>query len=332
MERALYAEDGFYLRAGGPREHFRTSAHSPHFATAIAELCARVDRALGRPARFDIVDLGAGHGELLRHLAEQLPKLHPGLAPRVRYVAVELAPRPATLPEQIEWVSAPPSGITGLLVAHEWLDNVSCEVALASGEGPRYLLVDPATGDEEPGALVEQEDRAWLERWWPLNAARAGSTPLEAPARAEVGRARDEEWASAVASLERGVALAIDYAHLRASRPEGGTLLGYREGRAVRPVPDGSCDITAHVALDAVAAAGERTGGRTVALTPQRAALATLGLTGGRPHVVLAQRDPAAYMRSLAAASEIAHLRSSEGLGGFLWLLQAWNCPTRGLL
>ena len=52
-----------------------------------------------------------------------------------------------------------------------------------------------------------------------------------------------------------GCALAVDYGHLRADRPPFGSLTGYRDGRQVPPVPDGGSDVTAHVAMDAVAAA-----------------------------------------------------------------------------
>lgn len=87
----------------------------------------------------------------------------------------------------------------------------------------------------------------WLARWWPL--------PAEEGLRAEIGLPRDEAWASAVARLARGLAVAVDYAHTVDTRPPFGTLTGFREGRETAPVPDGSCDITAHVALDACAAA-----------------------------------------------------------------------------
>jgi hypothetical protein len=53
--------------------------------------------------------------------------------------------------------------------------------------------------------------------------------------------------------------MAIDYGHVRVERAtgawDGGTLAAYRRGRLVSPVPDGSCNITAHVAVDACAAA-----------------------------------------------------------------------------
>ncbi|CAM5258076.1 hypothetical protein SALBM217S_09970 [Streptomyces griseoloalbus] len=69
------------------------------------------------------------------------------------------------------------------------------------------------------------------------------------------GSARDHAWTAAVATLERGAAVAVDYAHGAGARPPFGTLTAFREGRETEPVPDGSRDLTAHVALDACAAA-----------------------------------------------------------------------------
>jgi SAM-dependent MidA family methyltransferase len=118
------------------------------------------------------------------------------------------------------------------------------------------------------------------------------------------------------------VALGVDYGHLRGARPAGGTLTGYRGGRQVPPVPDGSCDVTAHVAMDSVAAAGERVAGCAYTLMSQREALRALGADGGRPPLSLAGTDPAGYLRALAAASAVAELTDPAGLGGHWWLLQ----------
>src|SRR5947208_2791006 len=89
----------------------------------------------------------------------------------------------------------------------------------------------------------------------PAGPDRRGRRPGPAARRAEVGAPRDTAWAGAVRALARGVALAVDYGHLREDRPAFGTLTGFRNGRQVAPVPDGSCDLTAHVAIDSVAAA-----------------------------------------------------------------------------
>src|SRR5512142_171120 len=91
MAAALYGPGGFFVRGGdGPAGHFRTSVHaSPLFAGALLRLVGRIDEALGRPARFDVVDVGAGRGELLATVLALLPD---DLRARARLVAVELAP------------------------------------------------------------------------------------------------------------------------------------------------------------------------------------------------------------------------------------------------
>ncbi|MFD8980783.1 SAM-dependent methyltransferase [Streptomyces sp. NPDC059564] len=308
MEAALYGPGGFYVRPGGPGPagHFRTSVHaSALYAGAVARLLCDVDEALGRPRRLDLVDVGAGRGELLTGV---LAALAPEVAERVRPHAVERAARPEGLDPRIRWVAEPPEGTTGLLFANEWLDNVPLDVA----EDGRYVLVSP-DGTQTPGGPLDGADRAWLERWWPAAAAEEGG-------RAEIGRARDEAWAAAVATLERGLAVAVDYAHTRAARPPYGTLTGFREGREVPPVPDGSCDVTAHVALDACAGPG-------AGLLTQREALTALGVSGGRPPLALASTDPVAYVRALSAAGEAAELTARGGLGDFGWLVQPVGIP-----
>lgn len=197
--------------------------------------------------------------------------------------------------------------MTGLLFANEWLDNVPVDVAEADADGvPRYVLVDD-DGAERLGDPVGGADADWLARWWPLAGAPGG--------RAEIGLPRDEAWAAAVGTLERGLAVAVDYAHERGARPPFGTLTGFRAGQQVRPVPDGSRDLTAHVALDACAGPG------AVRLT-QRAALLALGVDGGRPPLSLASADPAGYVRALASATQAAELLSPAGLGAFTWLAE----------
>lgn len=308
MHRALYGEAGFYLRER-PARHFRTAV-GPILAEAVVRLLVAVDAELGHPARLDLVDMGAGEGRLTVEVLARVPE---ELARRLRPVAVELAPRPAGLLDRIAWEPEMPTGVTGLVIANEWLDNIPLDVAEWTPDGPRLVLVDPATGAERLGPPPGPEDLAWLARWWP--AAESGE-------RAEIGRTRDEAWASVIARLARGTAIAIDYAHPVDDRPPAGTLAGYRDGRRVLPVPDGSCDITAHVALDACAAAGERAGATTTTLTTQREALLALGVTGARPPLALASTDPPAYLRALARAAAEAELIDPGGLGGFGWLSQ----------
>jgi len=303
-ERALYGPGGFFVSGNRPAEHFRTSSHaSPLFAGALARLLGRVDEALGHPDPVDVVDIGAGRGDLLLALAAAVPG---PLAARLRLTAVELAPRPADLPSTVGWSATAPAGVTGLLIATEWLDNVPVDLAALDDAGTaRYVRTDDSLG-----APVSDVDGAWLDRWWPLVAG----------GRAEIGLPRDQAWSAALSTLDRGLALAVDYGHLAADRPLLGTLTGFRAGRQVAPVPDGSCDLTAHVAFDALESASST-------LLPQRDALHRLGVRGTRPPLRMATTDPSAYVRALAGAGAAAELTEPAGLGGHFWLLQPVGLP-----
>lgn len=275
---ALYGADGFFRREA-PADHFRTNAAVPLFAEAVRRLADRVDEALGRPDPFDVVDVGAGRGELLLALGSLGPV--PG---RWRLTGVDVAE--ADVP--FAWSREVPP-VTGLLLANEWLDAVPLDV-LEDG----CLVLVGADGTEAAGAPHASE---WADRWWPGGG------------RVEVGASRDLAWAAAVARVRRGLAVAVDYGHVLGSRRP--TLTGYRAGRQVPPVPDGSCDLTAHVALDACAAA---TG---AVLLTQREALAHLGVSASLP----AAGDPA-YALGLQRASQARELLDPHGLGAFGWLVQ----------
>ena len=122
--------------------------------------------------------------------------------------------------------------------------------------------------------------------------------------------------------IRRGVAVAIDYA-LDPVVHRTGTLTGYRDGRQARPVPDGLRDLTAHVALEACAAAGVAAGATATVICAQRAALRALGVDAARPTRELAMSDPGAYVRALQRSSDAAELTAPDGLGGFGWVVQA---------
>lgn len=332
MAEALYGEAGFFVRGVGgtsgrspTRENFWTSAHaSPLFATALLRLVVAVDEALERPDPLDVVDVGAGTGDLLRRIAVLAPAY---LRQRLQLRAVELAAPPADLPGYIDWRDdlPEPGMVTGVLLATEWLDNVPLDIAETGADGRlRYLLVDPENGEETLGDEVEPAHAEWAARWWPLPPGQQGI-------RVELGTTRDEAWAAAVRSVSRGLALTVDYGHTRAARPRNGTLTGFLDGRDVPAIPDGTRDITAHVAFDAICSAGEEVAGRRALLTTQRDALRALGLDGTRPPRSLATDDPTGYVQALSAATQAAELLDPTGLGGHLWLLQRVRLPASAL-
>lgn len=321
-----------------------------------AEIEAEVTaEAAAGPDAADGTGTGTGAGKAGASTADATAGMGGGPASvlaRVRPYAVERAARPEGLDPRIVWKAALPSpgSLTGLLFANEWLDNVPVEVVEVDVDGVARRVLVREDGTERLGDPVAGADARWLARWWPglvpgegspepsaedsgrtaeggaVGEEAAGVVPVPLPgARAEVGRSRDAAWARAVRSLRAGLAVTADYAHERAERPPFGTLTGFREGREVRPVPDGSCDITAHVALDSC-------GGPTAELLPQRRALRALGVDGRRPPLALASTDPVGYLRALASAGAAAELTDPAGLGGFGWLVEPVGPACVGLL
>ncbi len=278
-QEALYGPDGFYRRPEGPAGHFRTASHAA--PEALAEGIARLASSVGARS---IVDVGTGRGELLTAL---LPIAEQELW------GVDVVGRPPGLPAAVRWAegldSLAPEAFDGaLVIAWELLDVVAMDILEIDETGrPRTVLVDPLTGREQLAGPPASIDLEWIESWGPAD-------QLEEGDRIEVGLTRDRFWEDLLRRAPNAVAaLCVDYAHTRATRPEQGSLSGFRAGREVPPRPDGTMDITAHVAIDSVAAVG----GRTVECTTQAQALKQLGVS-----------DP--------------ELLDEGGLGGFAWLLQ----------
>lgn len=299
-DEALYGERGFYRSIEGPAGHFATSCHGA-VGAAFAEAVVALAR---REGLRTIVDVGAGRGELLGRVAALVTK------PGWRFVGVDVVGQPDGLSDGVEWRIARGGGAApalrdlgpALVVANEWLDVVPCGIAQVDGSGePREVLVD-GSGRESLGGALEPADRAWVDRWWPVAGGVEGG-------RLEVGRARDEALESLLAQVDSGLVVAIDYGHLAGGRPDGGSLTGYRAGRQVAPVPDGSGDITAHVAMDSLP--HDR-------LVRQRDALGELGIRGERAADDLAVRDPAGYLAALQRNSAVSEL-CGPGLGDFWW-------------
>lgn len=261
-ERTVTGPASFY-RANAPQDHFTTMVREH---AGIAELViTHVElllAGLGRPSTgpvCTVTDLGSGHGMLLRQVDTRLQES--GHRGDVHLVGVDLRMRPADLPAGITWVVSDVrtylAGLrphAGVLIAHELLDDIPLTIVeLDDHRRLRRIDADPVTRRPILGPPHgDRADLAWLDRWWPAGRALA---------RAEIGRSRDAVWAQMVRAVSDGVCLAIDYGHVveerRAGTWDGGTCVGYRSGRVVPPVADGTCNITAHVAFDSLSAAGD---------------------------------------------------------------------------
>ena len=260
-EDTLTGDRSFYRGPeGDPYRHFATDiAGSEVIVPLVQELLATAGDYAGGP--LAVIDVGSGAGGLLKRLALE--------GTDARLIGIDLRVRPPGLDPGIEWITGDARqvasdlrGIRGVVVAHEFLDDIPCEAVEADEDGrPRRILVDPISRQLLLGELLDDPaDLAWLKEWWPV------TRPFM---RAEIGSSRDDAWAAITGMLDAGAAVAIDYGHTRAERVagtwDGGTLVGYRDGRVVTPVADGSCNLTAHVAIDSVAAAVPRAQSTSIA-------------------------------------------------------------------
>lgn len=299
-QSALYGAAGFYRRQA-PASHFLTATQPP-LGTVLAEALWRLADLLEVSG---IADVGAGRGELLQVLHEHRPERP--------LLGCDVLDRPEELPAAIAWRRSPggaslADGLNDLddvlVVAHEWLDVVPCPVAQLDESGVlRVVQVDPATGAERLGDPLDGAELAWSQQWWPATAVGE---------RVEIGRARDLAWGDLLSRVRRGAGLAIDYGHLAGARPAGGSLTAYRGGRQVPPVPDGSCDITAHVAVDSL---------RHDEIWSQTTAFAQLGMHQQMPDPGLARCDPPGYLARTERAGAIGRLTDPASFGAFRWVV-----------
>ena len=302
---SAYGADGFWRRHW-PGEHFRTASTS---GAVIAEpLVAALDRYGGVET---VVDVGAGRGELLSALAQLRPKLRLG--------GIDLRPRPDWLPAGISWAAdlwdvRYAGWTTGqaetllqesgpvMLVCCEWLDDLPCRVVHREADGWREAVVDDS-GEQRSGPRLANADLDWADRWWPNGQ------------RAEIGVNRDRAWSAmaAVVRQRQGCAVMIDYGHRKSERPPNGSFAAYRDGRSVEPMPSTELNLTAHVSIDSLRAAGEAAGLTTELYCRQGEAMARLG-----SH---APPDPDTLVE-LSRRSERAALSSPYGWGSHWWLVQ----------
>jgi SAM-dependent MidA family methyltransferase len=299
-----YGADGFW-RIHKPDAHFRTAATSgPMIATMLAALIDNRDEI------SSVVDVGAGSGRVLQELS--------AIRPDLQLLGIDLRKRPKGLASQVGWAQdlwdvrygCWTSGEAGaaldqpepvMIICSEWLDDLPCPVATRYADGWREVIINDG-GTEQAGPRLSSEQLAWADRWWPDGD------------RAEIGLTRDHAWVELVKMIitRGGCALMIDYGHTAAHRPATGSLAAYRDGRALEPVPEASLNLTAHVAIDAVRAAGEEAGATTAFCGLQSEVVANLLLSESHP-------DP---LVDLDRRSQHSALSSQYVWGSHWWLLQ----------
>ena len=246
MQLALYGDAGFYTnsgKAGRRGGDFITSPEvGPLFGTVISRYLDECWQKLGSPAKFDVVECGAGPGTLARSILAAKPRCLQAL----NYVAVEVsAAQRALHPKGVESrETMPDHAINGVIFANELLDNMPFRLFVFDG-----TWMEAFVAQTPDGAFVEVLHKpSALPVVLPQTAALGSRVPIQDAACAWVN--------NALSSIERGRLVLFDYCSATTSEvaalPWREWLRTYKDherGGHYLLAP-GSQDITAQVVLD----------------------------------------------------------------------------------
>lgn len=356
MEIALYDPEAGYYTAGatGPGRHgdFLTAPEGhPIFGWSVARHLESVWEAIDRPARFVVREHGAGSGALAAGILDGLRRSSSPLLEAIEYQAADVAPArldalAARLGEAglgsrlapFDEVPAP-----GAILANELLDALPVHLVEGGPDGgllERFVVLAEAAsdvartgseardqrlragGDANTGSGASPFETVLGTPSTPALAARLRSegVALEPGQAAEICLGLDDWVGRAVAPLERGVLLLIDYGYPASElyRPaRGSTLRAYHRHRvhADPLVAIGRQDLTAHVDLTAVERAAAAAGLEPLGRTTHAHFLDALG--AGELLVAL-QTDPATTLESyFEARSALIRMLDPRATGDF---------------
>ncbi len=301
MELALYhPQFGYYMRAPehmveriGWRGDFYTSSDvHPLLGQALVKQAEQIDRLLGQPDPFIVVEMGPGKGLLARHFLSACQQNFGSLFERLQYALIERSPAMQALqrktlapwldrPSCITWLNdvanLAQDGVNGLILSNELIDSF-----------PVHRIQVTANGTEE--LWVDYQSERFVECLRPLSSEALSNYVRRIGAdwpegyRTEIN-VHALSWMQQVARLiDRGIVLTIDYGHTAQDlyRPDrkAGTFLCYSK-QSINEDPFvrvGDQDMTAHVDFTSLAFTGEEYGLRTTGFTNQLSFLMGLGV------------------------------------------------------
>jgi SAM-dependent MidA family methyltransferase len=330
MELALYDADGGYYRSAEPRPgragDFLTAPEThPIFGHAVSNQLAEIWSRLDRPDPFVVVEHGAGSGALAESILGGLERTSSALLDAIRYVPVEIDPsRSDAFIERLSGAGfaerigtdPDPGAFVGVVLANEVLDALPVHrIGVRDGR-----LQERFVGVGADGSFADD----WAEPSMPAIARRLADEGVELRdgQSGEVCLALDAWVAAAVASLDRGLLLLLDYGAPASQlydpdrRPHG-TIRAFARHRMGDDVYAhvGRQDLTAHVDWTAVAAAARSAGLTEAGRTTQAAFLLGNGIEARLREI---QADPATTLEEYTQVrSGLVRLLDPAGMGGF---------------
>ena len=328
MELCLYEEEfGYYSRNAGQfgkaGDFYTSSDVHAVFGRLLARQFDEMWRMLGSPASIVVRELGPGRGLFAQDVLDWSEKKFPDFFRALRYVLDERSP---ALRERIEQtlsrhftsgkVGFPSSGESlstpEIVFANEFFDALPVEILSSRGS----LRVDLREGRLcEIWVPASPEELEFLDRY---------SIHPEPGERVEVSLLSLDSM-NAVAELERGFVVVIDYGYTSGEQLAGrhrGTLKAIRQ-HSVSADPyeaPGEQDITADVNFTALAAAAEKRGMQAQRLVTQSQFLMGIGEAN---QFADAFEDCRLPQERAKVALQLKHLVTPAGMGESFQVLVA---------
>ena len=328
MELCLYEEEfGYYSRNAGQfgkaGDFYTSSDVHAVFGRLLARQFDEMWRMLGSPASIVVRELGPGRGLFAQDVLDWSEKKFPDFFRALRYVLDERSP---ALRERIEQtlsrhftsgkVGFPSSGESlstpEIVFANEFFDALPVEILSSRGS----LRVDLREGRLcEIWVPASPEELEFLDRY---------SIHPEPGERVEVSLLSLDSM-NAVAELERGFVVVMDYGYTRDEQLAGrhrGTLKAIRQ-HSVSADPyeaPGEQDITADVNFTALAAAAEKRGMQAQRLVTQSQFLMGIGEAN---QFADAFEDCRLPQERAKVALQLKHLVTPAGMGESFQVLVA---------
>ncbi|MGH2754372.1 MAG: class I SAM-dependent methyltransferase [Actinomycetota bacterium] len=332
MEMALYQPGSGYYSSGSERTGFRGHyLTSPELDPAFGELWSnafeQVWDQLGRPDRFDVVEVGPGEGGFAHAVLDSTTGRPFGSA-----LAYRLVEPQSTLEERqrerlkdhanVSWsrtLEEVPQAEQGCVMANEVLDNLPVNIVERHGDEIREVYV--AENDGEFRAVLGDPSTSDIEGYLD----RVGVKVPEG-SRFEVGL-HAESFARAVADkIHWGAVIFVDYGAEAAmlAKQRLGSLVCY-SGAGVDDQPlerPGEKDITVFVDWSGIRKMFDLAGLASVGPVQQRSVLVALGLRDLDTKLqeehrrAVAEKRGADAVNALSRRQAIAALGDPGGLGG----------------
>ena len=178
MELALYAPAGFYsteVRAGRRGDFITSPEVGPLFGAVVANAVDAQWRKLGRPEKFELVEVGAGPGTLARSILSAELECRDAL----RYIAVEVSDlqRQLHTAEMHSQSTMPNEPMVGMMIANELLDNLPFRLFVFDGVWQEAFVAEQ--GESFVEVLRKVNDTP---EWLPQVAPHGARVPVQSAA------------------------------------------------------------------------------------------------------------------------------------------------------